>query len=213
MLNILFVIGLPRSGTSLVHKLVHEHTDRKAPKFRDFGIDVSRVPARIRELNKCFDGPDSLAEDNDFPYIDQSPRIEGLRDYRDWLEVRGDKWVCKSPDHLGRMFDLLEVFPEAKFLWCVRDGSGTMQSIHEYFSITGLRWPYDPIKALKDSLRIAKAHPEIFTSIYTPSIPEWEPTVRGGYDSIITQDVDYIQGQLKGLVRNVSSRDFKELYS
>jgi hypothetical protein len=210
-MDVLFIIGLPRSGTSLVQKLVHEKTGRKSPTFRQFGVDVSRVPREVRALNRTFEGENSLAEDNDYPGY----RFGGdFHEYREWLERRGDYWVLKSPDHIGQLAYIVHTFPEARFLWCVRGGSATMQSVYEYFSTTGLGWPYNPIKGLKESLYIAKAMPEKFDWIYTPTMPEWGgANTKIGYDSQVTQDIDYIQGQLKGVCRGVSSDRFEQYYS
>lgn len=204
-LDILFIIGLPRSGTSLVHKLVHEYANRKAPTFRDFGIDVSRVARRVAELNPTFKDETSLAEDSDF-------RGGGLREYRRWLETRGDKWVLKSPDHIGHMFDLLDVFPEAKFLWCMRPAAETIPSIVEYWQVAGVGPPYRIEKAVKEATKIALVHPDIFHCIYTPAIPEWESD-REPRETQETERIDQLLHAVKGTVRNVASRDFKELYS
>lgn len=208
ILNVLFIIGLPRSGTSLVHRLVHEATGRKAPTFKGFGIDVSRVPRRVKELNKCFKDDESLAEDNDFG--------GGLREYRTWLETRsgagGGKWVCKSPDHLGQMFDLLDVFPEAKFLWCIRPAEYVIPSLVEYWQVAGVGPPYRIEKAVKDATKIALVHPEIFHCIYTPAIPEWE-SERDPVKTPETERINKLLEAVKGTVRNVTSRDFETLYS
>lgn len=198
------MIGLPRSGTSLVHKLVHEQTERLAPTFLQFGVDVSRVPARVRELNKCFDGEQSLAEDNDFPGT--------LEEYRAWLERRGDKWVCKSPDHIGRLADVWDVFPEARFLWCLRPAGATLASIREYYQVTGVGPAYDIRKAVYDGEAMVDAFPEKFDCIWTPSIPEFESD-REGVMNNEAESIDYWQGRIRGLCRNVSSRDFARLYS
>lgn len=204
LLDILFVIGLPRSGTSLVHKLVHQESGRKAPTFRSFGIDVSDVPRAVRELNKTFTGPESLAEDNDFP--------GDLRTYRTWLETRGDKWVCKSPDHLGRLAYLWHEFPEARFLWCMRPAGPTLSSIREYWQVTGLGPEYNILKAVRESLEIARAFPEKFDCIWTPSIPEWE-TDREPILSPEQGLIDIAYSELRGLCRNVTSDRFSEYYS
>ena len=213
-MDLLFIIGLPRSGTSLVHRLVHEATSasdpatgrggRKAPTFKGFGIDVSGVPRRVRELNKCFKDDESLAEDNDFRGT--------LREYRAWLETRGDKWVLKSPDHIGQMFDLLDVFPEAKFLWCMRPAAETIPSIVEYWQVAGVGPPYRIEKAVKEATKIALVHPDIFHCIYTPSIPEWESD-REPVETQETERIDKLLHAVKGTVRNVTSRDFTRLYS
>lgn len=200
----LFIIGLPRSGTSLVHKLVHEATGRRAPTFSSFGLDVSRVPRRVKELNRTFKDAESLAEDNDFRGT--------LREYRTWLETRGDKWVCKSPDHLGQMPELLDVFPEARFLWVTRNPQETLASIREYYQVTGMVPEYKPDVGVKKTLQIARVHPEIFHTIKAETIPEFE-SAREPILSIEAANIAFMYQELRGTVRNVASRDFKELYS
>lgn len=203
-LDILFIIGLPRSGTSLVHKLVQEESGRKAPRFKDFGIDVSRIPQRIKDLNPCVKDNESLAEDNDFDGT--------LAEYRKWLELRSSNcngWVCKSPDHIGAMPELLDVFPEARFLWCLRDLDKTRDSIIEYFQVTGLGWTYDPNKALEEAYRQCATHPEKFDYMDVESIPEWNsdrPKAKGKFNF---WDVQY---EVRGIAHHVQSSQFKERY-
>lgn len=213
-LDILFVIGLPRSGTSLVHKLIQEASGRKAPRFRDFGIDTSRVPDRVRELNKTFKDEDSLAEDNDWEWFrrNQVPYEDQLCDYYGWLERRGDRWVLKSPDHIAHLPELMDVFPEARFLWCMRPAGETLASIREYWEVAGVGPEYSLQKAVKDARYITCTHPEKFDCIWTPSIPEFESD-REPLLSIEQGYIDHIQSEVRGLVRNVSSSDFTKYYS
>lgn len=112
------------------------------------------------------------------------------------------------------MHELLDVFPEAKFLWCIRPAGPNLDSIREYYYVTGLQPPYGIVKALNDTYKIASVHPEIFDCIYTPSIPEWEsdrvPVPRR---TAHTKRIDELLDKVRGTVRNVASRSFKDLYS
>lgn len=209
-LDVLFVIGLPRSGTSLVHNLIHRETGRKAPTFKSFGIDTSSVPRKVRELNKTFRGDDSLAEDNDFPGY--YPDVEWIQVYREWLQVRGTKWVLKSPEHLANLPILFEVFPEAHYLWCIRPAAETLASIREYWQVAGVGPPYPILPTVDSALHYVRAFPERFDCIFTPSIPEFESD-REPAVSPESEALDSLLQQAKGACRNVTSSSFRKLYS
>lgn len=201
-LDILFIIGLPRSGTSLVQKLVQEETGRKSPRFKDFGIDLAKIPRHIKEMNKTLRDENSLAEDNDFNGT--------LTQYRNWLESRGSHWVCKSPDHIGQMPELVDVFPEARFLWCIREPSHTMESAKEYFMLTGLSWPYNPHKALNDALYIAKTGRNEFDFVDVEQLPNWSSELDSS--PRWKHDFDDVYDELRGVAKRVQFSVFKERY-
>jgi hypothetical protein len=203
-LDILFVIGLPRSGTSLVHNLIHQCTDRSSPRFKDFGINVGRLPEAFIDLNKTFRDESSLAEDNDFDGT--------LVEYRDWLALRGDNWVCKSPDHIARLPELLDVFPEARFLICLREASETLASIHQYRAKLGVGPEYNIVRACSELGSIVRERPEQFDWINVKSIPEFEST-RSGLPTGESLRINSIYSQIKGVCQRVDSREFKERYS
>lgn len=169
------------------------------------GLDVSTIPQRVRDLNKTFTGNESLAEDNDFDGT--------LAEYRKWLELRSsacDGWVCKSPDHIGAMPELLDVFPEARFLWCIREPSHTMSSVRDYFLTTGLRWPYNPLKALNEALYIAKTGRNDFDFIEVERLPMW--TSERDSEPRMKHEFDDVYDELRGVAQRVQFSQFKERY-
>lgn len=171
---------------------------------------MSRVPEAVRRLNPAFVDGTSLAEDNDYPeYVYQGD----FHGYREWLEVRGDFWVTKSPDHLGQLAFLVHTFPEARFLWCMRGGADTLASMLEYWQVTGMQTPYRIDTALRDAFHLVEALPERFDCIWTPSIPEFSSERTGSMDSSGAYYIDKIQSKVRGLIRNVSSTEFTKLYS
>lgn len=202
-MDVLFVIGLPRSGTSLVHNLINDRTSRKAPTFKDFGLSLRDVPNKVFSYHRTLKDENSLAEDQDFNGT--------LRSYHRWLSSRGDHWVCKSPDHINQIPELIEVFPEARFLWCIRDSAYTMESVKDYFMATGLRWPYSPTKACWDALRILETR-ESFDYIDVESIPEWESS-REPTRTFTTLELKECFTKLRGIGKRVFSHEFEERYS
>jgi hypothetical protein len=203
-MDILFVIGLPRSGTSLVHNLVHQCTGRSSPRFKDFDIKVDRLPVMFYDLNPTFKDDTSLAEDNDFNGT--------LTEYRDWLENRTDAWVLKSPDHIARLPELLDVFPEARFLICLREAAATLASIREYYQLMGVGPEYNLVRACSELGRISRTHQEKFDWINVHTIPEFESD-RVGVPTTESNTINHIYSQIKGNCNRVDSRDLKERYS
>jgi hypothetical protein len=177
-------------------------------------VDCSKLPQRILELNKTLrrDGS-SLAEDNDYPSLRQGGGWGNLDDYREWLEVRGSKWVLKSPDHIARLPQLWEVFPEARFLWCLRPAGPVLSSIREYWQVAGVGPEYPILPTVDSALHYVRAFPERFDCIFTPSIPEWESDRDDPIGSPEAFQLEIMLQQVKGACRNVTSRDFAKLYS
>jgi hypothetical protein len=203
-MDILFVIGLPRSGTSLVHNLIHKETGRNAPTYKDLGIKVDRLPGKFYDLNPTFKDESSLAEDNDFDGT--------LGMYRDWLALRGERWVCKSPDHVSRLCELLDVFPEARFLICLREAAATLASIREYYQLMGVGPEYNIVRACSSLGFISGVFPEKFDWINVNTIPEFESD-RVGVPTTESNTINYLYSQIKGNCNRVDSRNFKERYS
>jgi hypothetical protein len=204
LLDVLFVIGLPRSGTSLVHNLIHQDTQRLAPRLSDFGIDTSNLPKEFYKLNRQFSGAESLAEDNDFS--------GSLVDYRAWLELRGNSWVCKSPEHISRLPELLDVFPEARFLICLREASATLASIEEYRAKLGVGPEYGLVSSCTVLAEHCSRYPKKFDYTWVNSIPEFESS-RTALPTSESNEINSIYRQIKGVCERVDSRDFKERYS
>jgi hypothetical protein len=188
-----------------VHKLVHEQSGRKAPRFKDFGITLTGVRPVVYELNKTLKDENSLAEDNDFN--------GGLGAYKDWLALRGDSWVLKSPDHIANLPEVMDVFPEARFLITIREASWVLASIREYWELTGIGPDYDVVRALSSLLREAKAHPDRFDWVDVCSLPGWDSTRPEAPRTTESTRINNIYGKLKGYAKHVHSDEFKERYS
>ena len=209
-MDILFVIGLPRSGTSLIHTLAHKELGRKAPRLKDFGIDPkNEFPREANEyldlygFNKTLKTKDSLAEDGEFKGT--------IQEYREWLEKRGKSWVCKDPNHIAQLPLLMEVFPEAKFLWCLRDARDMQASVVEYFGAFNLRWQYNPEEAVKKAVKIAEANQDKFKYIDVEKTKEWD-SKREGMTTFMALNINHHYRRLRGVIEGVSSSQFKERY-
>lgn len=191
-MDILIVIGLPRSGTSLVHNKIHEETGRKAIYLRDVDLEV---PRQFKEYHKNT----YLAEIHDLP------------DYKEFFKNKEGNWVVKSVE-LDHLPSYLEWMPEADFLITVRPAGEIMASVVDYFQATGLRWPYNPEEAVKQLVRIAQAQPEKFSYVEVTELPEWssqrEPT-----KTFTSLNIGHKFDELKGYIERVESGQFKERYS
>lgn len=196
MTKLLMILGLPRSGTSLVHKLVQEETGRKAIYLKDLDLEI---PRSLEDYHKV----KHLAEIHDIP--------GDVEDQRKWLEKRGDNWVVKSVE-VNQLPCYMDTFPEAKYIVCVRDASKTMASVTDYFQATGLTWSYGPVETMQKLVKVAKAHPEKFSHVDVEFLPQWEST-REPVKTFTAMDLNYFYNELRGNTNNVTSNDFKRLYS
>ncbi len=191
-MDIVIVLGLPRSGTTLVHNKIHEDTGRKAIYLRDLDLEV---PSQFKEYHKNT----YLAEIHDLK-----------EDPRKYLETRGDAWVVKSVE-VHQLPVYIDLFPEARYLITVRPAGELMASVQDYFQATGLRWPYSPEQSIRDLVRIAKAHPEIFSYIDVTSFPEWQST-RLPTKTFTSLNIDHKLEELKGYIERVEPEQLKERY-
>lgn len=184
----LFVVGLPRSGTTLMQRLLcchdgaryipfweaHEPVPRNLrPSAKDTARRAAAGARAVRQLNYVAPALSKqvhpITDESDpeecyhlFLYSQLLPPgfdFARLTSYWDWLEalpdralpyrtfkrqlmalqwVRGgDHWVLKSPIHMSRMPELLEVFPDARIVYMERDAA---QSVASLASLVAQLW-------------------------------------------------------------------------
>lgn len=145
----IFVVGTPRSGTTLMAKVLGRHSRLFMPGETHFFDDIyarrdslgdlthaesrNKVSARLADLYERYREP---------PDQERIRRIicaqsetwtnwrEGMRDYRDALsgfmemqmEVEGKaRWGNNTPRDIFYIEEILALYPHAKFVVCVRD--------------------------------------------------------------------------------------------
>lgn len=113
-----FVTGLPRSGTTLVTQMLTRH-----PGIRDIGEDLffHKNAGAIRDALGLGRGPGSA-----------SRRAEIRARYRAIMSRRAGarRVISKMLDLAPFVGVIWMLFPDARFLWCVRDPLDTITSIH-----------------------------------------------------------------------------------
>jgi hypothetical protein len=141
-----FVVGVGRSGTTLLRLMLHHHPGIAIPYESHF---LTRYIDRIAEYEPL-DRPgavrrllsDMLAEKTvrmwdhtfDLDRLEASVAAPTLRDaveaiYRDYARAKGKpRWGDKS-DYLERMHVLHRLFPDALFVHIIRDGRDVARSV------------------------------------------------------------------------------------
>lgn len=150
-----FVVGCPRSGTTLLRAMLDSHPDIALPPESYFVIDMGRRRRRyeaakgfqterfVRDLltHRWFRKWGLKDEDVSRSYRERSPR-----DYSDAVRLafslyaaeRGKgRYGDKTPNYVLRMPLLASLFPEARFVHVIRDGRDVASSLLD--SDLGLR--------------------------------------------------------------------------
>jgi hypothetical protein len=195
-MDIVFVLGLPRSGTSLVHNILAKETNRLAVTYKDLNLDI---PPHLRDYHRANELAEIHDLDMDLPHA------------REWLERRGDRWVVKSVE-LDKLPLYLETFPEARFLVTVRTAGSVMASVMDYFQATGLRWPYSPTQGLNTVLKLGKVFPEKFSWVDVESLPHWSSTPREPSRTLTVLELKTTYEKIKGNINRVDYERIKTDY-
>lgn len=177
----IFVVGCPRSGTTLLAALLGRHpsiTATPESRYLTYFAPRNRV-AEWPSSDACFavlsNDPKILDLDLDLDLLQKHLALHpftlegafrGL--LATYLEQRdGDRILEKTPDHLHHVETLLDWFPDAKFVCVVRDGRDAAVSMRN------LPWGYNSIRryaliwqrSAKQSLKLAERIPHRFKTI------------------------------------------------
>lgn len=127
-----FVVGVPRSGTTMLRLLLDAHPQVAIPPETGFALAVADEPpgreafaARVRALEPW---PDLAFGDTELDTllaaVDPWSTGGGLRAiYRAYAaRHRKPRWGDKTPLHIEHMPRLAELLPEARFIHLYRDG-------------------------------------------------------------------------------------------
>ncbi|MBN1669741.1 MAG: sulfotransferase [Kiritimatiellae bacterium] len=159
-----FIVGCPRSGTTLLQVLIDEHPDIAIPPesfvFQRFGELFDAYgsladPANLRLLVKdlladarIWDWGLDVTPDSFCGQL-RDPSVAGVLDLLFSLYARGQgktRWGDKTPHHALCLQRIRAVFPAAKFIHLVRDGRDVAESMSRIFigpiSVYGIagRW-------------------------------------------------------------------------
>ena len=129
----IFIVGMPRSGTTLVEQIISSH------KRIHGGGELSKLDSYIDSIiNENLTPNDILSEKNFF-----SIREMYSNDLSS-LNISEDIMTDKMPTNFENLGFILKAFPEAKIIHLKRDVMAVCWSIYQrYFPAEGIGFPYD----------------------------------------------------------------------
>ncbi|MEA2430078.1 MAG: hypothetical protein QOI19_551 [Thermoleophilaceae bacterium] len=137
-----FVVGVPRSGTTLLRLQLDAHPELAIPAETGFGALVASLAHRRLDRTELLEklvawptwpdlgvAPDELAEA--FSGVEQWNVGNGLRAYYRTYAARHGKprWGDKTPTHAARLPSIARILPEARFIHLIRDGRDVVASL------------------------------------------------------------------------------------
>jgi|APHM01.1.fsa_nt_gi Sulfotransferase domain. len=170
-----FVVGMPRSGTTLLSSLLDAHPDLViAPETHYFArcwsggridgwADVERMLARLNQQPGVHDM--ALSDDEWAAVRDQLHALEApahgdiLRALIETYTARSEApaWGEKTPDHLRHVPEMARQFPNAVFLAIIRDPRDVVLSLRNLpwsrRTTPGQAWTWRTYAALVDRYR------------------------------------------------------------
>jgi len=130
----IFIIGMPRSGTTLVEQIISSHK-------KIYGADeMSTLSNLISEILKKLSKNNSYELDNKSILSIRHKYLSELSDLDVFENIITDKW----PLNFQYVGFILAAFPEAKIVHLKRDARATCWSIYKhFFSDKGNGWAYN----------------------------------------------------------------------
>ena len=183
----IFILGLPRSGTTFLHNVLGEDPANSVPRCwqaiyphpaqtrirvrpdprprkvaRQFAAFLHLVPELsslhpldARGAQECIEITGQVIRSMRFDtthyvpsyerWLDESGHLEAYRFHKRFLQhlqyQNGPgRWILKSPDHIYAFNELLEVYPDARFVFVHRDPLKVLPSVARLTEI--LRQPF-----------------------------------------------------------------------
>lgn len=156
--NPIFIVGCPRSGTTVLASLLNRHPNIASGTETHFFnyvsknnyhwghfntenlsklLEESRVIdfIKLAELDKNkiiedFKEYDLTNIDNNLTHEEQSKKTVFNLLMENFLEQKGKSRFCeKTPNHLQNAVEIVKLYPQAKIIYLVRDGRDTVNSL------------------------------------------------------------------------------------
>jgi hypothetical protein len=141
-----FVVGCPRSGTTLLRVMLHSHPRLAVPPESHFIVGLAPRPLRIRHRRPVT--VDDIISHEKFREWDVDPAVvraqveaeqpadfAALIDavFKAYAAAHGkERWGDKTPGYVSYMPMLARLFPDARFVHIVRDGREAAVSMAEW---------------------------------------------------------------------------------
>jgi tetratricopeptide (TPR) repeat protein len=149
-MELIFIVGMPRSGTSLVEQIISNHSKVHGGGELNYLSEIL-VPILQESLNKNAD----FINDEKYTYI----RKEYMKKIS-LLNVKEKTITDKWPLNFRHIGFILSSFPKAKIVHLRRDPRAVCWSIYKhYFSDRANGWAYD----LNDIARFYDAHTDLMS--------------------------------------------------
>ena len=142
--KIIFVCGLPRSGTTLVEQILSSHKDV---------IGIGEVEYLENSISNIFINDNKILNQKFKENINSNQNLlnEMYFDYLNLYNYKSDVIIDKTP-HNFRWIGFIKVFfPNSKIILCERNIKDNFLSLYKnYFaSIKHMGWTYDPSKIVE----------------------------------------------------------------
>ena len=146
----IFIIGCPRSGTTLLRVILDSHPHISCGPETDFLIDLPKVIARHSRRLELFGFDDA--------YWDMKMADFFNSFHLDYAQKRGkQRWADKTPLYTAHLDLLNRLFPEAQFLHIIRDGLDVVASHRDRWGyLTALRATRTWVKYVSMAQRLGR---------------------------------------------------------
>ncbi|MES0875405.1 tetratricopeptide repeat-containing sulfotransferase family protein [Sinimarinibacterium thermocellulolyticum] len=121
-----FVLGMPRSGTSLVEQIIAAHPEAHGfGELKEIARIARRMPAHVGSIQRW---PEALSA------VTPAALQAAAADYLAVLQKRGGgtarRWIDKAPLNFYHVGLIALMFPRATIIWCRRDPRDICVSIY-----------------------------------------------------------------------------------
>jgi len=198
-----FVVGVGRSGTTLLRMMLDAHRELAIPPETHFVLPIIQASGRIR-FNPSIAARSIVGDErrrwNDFglEQADLLARFEAIEPFNTtdalrafyllYAEKHGKpRWGDKTPDYVRKMKKIQKTLPEARFIHVIRDGRDAGLSQNARVIKRGKepvppremarRWRKRLIKAREDAAEIADA--DYLEIRYEDLVGDTEEVLRG----------------------------------
>lgn len=165
-MNPIFIIGTERSGTNLLRLMLNAHSAIAVPHpphIMKFFASLEPLYGNLaddRNYQRLIADVCRMVELHTYPWEIKPDRVKVLSDsrernllnvyfeiYNQYLEHSGKcRWACKSTFMIEHVAEILRCYPDARFIFMVRDGRdvavSAKKSIFNHFHVyySALRW-------------------------------------------------------------------------